>query len=90
MCSAVLSSYIICVIYLLVPWRSFYQKLKGLNPELSYTEHESFLKPQKAKEKAIEILMGKLQMLKSNCLVTLLSYASFKTLSNNPARKVLL
>ena len=59
------------------------KKLKGLNPELSYTERESLLKPQEAKEKAIEILMGKLQMLKSNCLVTLLSYASFKTLSKS-------
>lgn len=27
--------------------------------------------------------MGKLQMLKSNCLVTLLSYAPFKTLSKS-------
>lgn len=59
----------------------------GLNPELSYTERESLLKPQKAKEKAIENLMGKLQMLKSNCLVTLLSYASFKTLSKSPDLK---
>lgn len=72
--------------YLLDSWRPSHQKLKGLNPELSYTEHESLLKPQKAKKKkkkAIEILMGKLQMLKSNCLVTLLSYASFKTLSKS-------
>lgn len=30
--------------------------------------------------------MGKLQMVKSNCLVTLLSYASFKTLSK-PGKK---
>lgn len=90
MSSTILSSYVICFIYLLDSWRSFYQKLKGLNPKLSDTEHDSLLKPQKAKEKAIEILMGKLQMLKSNCLVTLLSYASFKTLSNNQTRKVLL
>lgn len=57
--------------------------LKAQGAEPTYIEHESLLKPQKAKEKAIEILMGKLQMLKSNCLVTLLSYASFKTLSKS-------
>lgn len=77
------SSYIICFIYLLDSWRPFHSKLKGLDPEFSYPEHESLLKPQKVKEKAIEILLGKIQMFKSNCLVTLLSYASFKTLSKS-------
>lgn len=82
MSSTALRSYIY-LFYLLDSRRPFHQKLKGLSPELPYTEHESLLKAQKAKEKAIEILMGKLQMLRSNCLVTLLSYASFKTLSKS-------
>lgn len=44
--------------YLLDSWRPSHPKLKGLNPELSYTEHESLLKPQKAKEKGYRNLNG--------------------------------